>query len=394
MKLSFLEQFEEKFYFKTSHFFWHFLTGLGGLVLVVGILILLWGITPSFKPSASKEEYPKPVKVTVEELKVKIQPPAKKTEASKTTPESTQETQIEVKQVAEVQEYPEEIAYQAAIDSMKVLLPENKYRWVTKGHWERRYYDKRWVIDVWGINDRLKSICKKVNATEFKTKRQLLEAYISLISAFPEEQRFTVLKSAIELSKTDVSTSTTNVALLGSAVQNYSTDNVDFIKTLATFGKKNPRDGRTFIEYSNTIITKFPIEIRRPILTTLVQSYYKYFNLVDKQKRATDLFLEIQNNFESEQQAKALKAYYKLFVNKNYEREQKIEQINSEYEYDLSRAESTLASKKSSKGKYRLLGLEIIGGSVVFIALLALFLVLLSIQRNVKMLKDNSLQTD
>jgi len=50
MKSQILENFEEKFYFKTSHLFWHLLSGLGGLALLGGVLVFLWGLTPSMKP--------------------------------------------------------------------------------------------------------------------------------------------------------------------------------------------------------------------------------------------------------------------------------------------------------------------------------------------------------
>jgi len=388
MKFSFLERFEEKFYFKTSHYFWHLLTGLGGLALVVGILILLWGLTPSFKPGVKKPKYPEPVKVTAEEIKLKIQLPVKAKEVIPTIPDTTKviEQQPEVVEAVD----PAEQAYLAAIDSMQRLIPPEKYRWKSRGHWVQDWYRKKWVVDYYGINDRLKRVFNKVNAEDFISKKQLLDAYISLIAPFPEDQRYSVLRSAIDHCKTDVATSASNVELLTASVPNFNTDKSDFINKLATFGRKNPRDGRTFIEYVNTIITKFDPEIRMSMLSTLITSYYRYFNLIEKQQEATDLFLEMLNNFESKDQGKALTEYYRLYVDKNYDRDREVQQIENEYQSKVNHAQSVLASRKAKKAEYRGLGLKAIGGSIIFIAFVALFLVVLSIQRNVKLLREKS----
>ena len=96
------------------------------------------------------------------------------------------------------------------------------------------------------------------------------------------------------------------------------------------------------------------------------------------------------DNFEPQDQGKALTEYYKLYVNKNYEREHEVEQIDRAYQSDLNHAQSVLSSRKAKKAKYRGLGLKAIGGSIIFIAFVALFLVVLSIQRNVKLLREGS----
>jgi len=390
MKLSFLETFEEKFYFKTSHLFWHFLTGLGGLALVAGILLLLWSITPSFRPGVKKTKYPEPVKVAVEEIKLKIQPPVKPKEISIVPDTVAQPMVTEVAPPAVTPADPAETTYNATLDSMKILLPPEKFRWDTKGHWEQNWYERRWVVDVYGINDRLRSIFNELNAEDFASKKQLLDAYNALLALFPESLRFSVLKAAIEFSKTDVTTSVANVNLLKASVANFTIYNSDYLEKFATFGKKNPRDGGAFIEYVNTIMPQFKPEVRMSILTTLISSYYNYFNLIEKQQEATNLFLAMLPNFEAKDQVNALTEYYRAYVEKNYYREREIAQINSEYESNLNHAESVVAHKKEIKAKYRGIGLKAIGASVVFIAFLALFLVVLSIQRNVKLLREEA----
>ena len=138
MKSSFLEKFEEKFYFKTSHYFWHLITGLAGLALVAGVLILLWGLTPSLKPGVSKAKYPEPVAVTANEVLQQITP-AKKSEqltakAPVTLPGSAS-TDIVVEETTAIDST--KLAYDASLDSLKTLLPPNKFPWKSRGHWEQ-----------------------------------------------------------------------------------------------------------------------------------------------------------------------------------------------------------------------------------------------------------------
>ncbi|MCB0307262.1 MAG: hypothetical protein KDI38_26100, partial [Calditrichaeota bacterium] len=73
---NYLEKLEEKFVFRTSHMFFHILVGAAMLVIIGGILLFLWGMTPSFKPGVSKSEYPPVVEVTTQELAAAVLPKA------------------------------------------------------------------------------------------------------------------------------------------------------------------------------------------------------------------------------------------------------------------------------------------------------------------------------
>lgn len=383
-----LENVEEKFYFKTSHFFWHFVTGLGALILVVSVFLLLWGFTPSFKPGVKKPDYPKAVQVTAEEVLQKIQPPTpKKESASPAETVTIQSTPQEIITETENTKSIEEKSYSASLDSLKKLLPPEKFQWETKGYWENNWYRREWVVTSYGIQNRLDNIFNKLDADNYNLKKNLLDSYISLLALFNEDQRLAVLRSAMDFCKNDVTTSIANIDLLKYSVPNFTTDNSDFISKLATFGAKNPRDGRSFIEYMNNVMPKFSSDIRPSLLSAFIYSYYNYFNDIEKQKEATDLFLSISDKLSSVDQVKALNEYYLLFIQKNYSRENEIESINRNYQAELSNAQSILAKKQSKKAEYRLLAIKGIGGSIVFIAFVALFLVMFSIQRNVKLLR-------
>jgi len=279
-------------------------------------------------------------------------------------------------------------AYQASYDSLKILLPPGKFRWQTVGHWEQTWWERKWVVDTYGIDDRLQSAYEKANAKNPIAAKQLLDAYLALLALFSVDQRLQVFRAATELTKDEVATSVYNVSLLRAAAKNFSTGNADFVETLAAFGKKNPRDGRRFIEYANNILPKFGALARPAALKTLVNFYYSHFNDVAKQEEATNLFVPMLDEFEAAHQAKALGEYYQLYRERNYAREQEIAALEAQYQSEFNEAEAAVAAKKAQKASLRALGWKVVAGSFVIVAFLALFLVLLSIQRNIKMMRE------
>ncbi|MBN1350998.1 hypothetical protein JXJ21_16375 [candidate division KSB1 bacterium] len=390
MKFKFLEKFEENFYFRTSHIFWHVLMAIAGLGLVVGVLIFLWGLTPSFKPGVDEPEFPEPISVTAREIMLKLSPESQLAATTTVPAAGVTIPQVQADTLVAKEIDPDEQAYLVSLDSMKVLLPENQFAWNSRGHWQRGWYRREWVTDVWGIEDRLKSAFKQSNADDFSAKKQLLDGYISLIEPFPVSQRMIALKSAIEFPGENVTASVENIRLLINAIPNFSSEDAGFVTTLATFGRKNPRDGRSFIEYANLILPKFLLENRITALNSLIIHYYRNFNNIEKQREATDLFLDLIPEIPGDNQVAALGEYYTLFREKNTQREERIAMLNAEYESEKSKAESVLHEKKHSKSNFRSIGWRVIGSSIVFISFVAMFLVLLSIQRNVKLLREGT----
>ena len=389
MKLH-LEDFEEKFYFKTSHLFWHLVTGLSGLALMIGVLIFFWGLTPSCKPGVKKDAYPEPVAVSPSEVLQRIAPPTPRKSVASSSPAVTKVAGIADTAGAAIAAVDStELAYLASIDSLKALLPPKNFPWKSRGHWERDWNRKKWVVDVWGISDRLKSAYERVSADNFIDKKSLLDAYIALISQLPgEKDRYKVFKSATAYTKDDLPKALSHMQALAAAAPQYHAKAADALVRLATFGRKNPRDGLAFIEYMNATIPQFADSIHHPMLKQFVKCYYEYFDDIGRQKEATAMFLPLASNFPADKQAKALREFYKLYLEKNADREREIAGIDRRYQSALKSAGYVVSRKRADKAGYRDLGLKLFGGSVVFIAFVALFLVLLSIQRNIRQLRE------
>ncbi len=385
---------EDKYVFTISLGFWRLLVGLAGVALALGLLFFVWGLTPSFKPGVDKQAYPPPVEVSLQELQKKVlPPPLLASKESMPAPTDIQPAGEEEQQKsAEPATMPEEIAYNRLLDSLRTLIPPEKYAWESRGHWDypygRRYWEyyrtsqyRKWKVEYVGVKDRLEAAYQQANAETFADKQELLRAYLMVVGRFPEENRPEVLAALCTYAKESVPQSVGNVQLLNVAVDSFSTATTEYLKKLANFGKKNPNDGRAFIEYANAVLGKFDAEIRLDALQAMVAQYYRRFNnRIDLQKEITDSFLPLLAEFEPRYQVAALENYYGLYLRKNAERLAEIERIDEAYARERSRAESVLYEKKARKAEWRLRGVYAIGGAVVFIAFLALILALLSMR--------------
>lgn len=394
MKQQILEQVEERFYFKTSHLFWHLLTGIGGLALIGGLLVYLWGITPSTKPGVTKPLYPPPVAVTANDIMQRLAPPASASQMMTVAPETPPATPATAAPPPPAQTDTLAIAYQAAMDSLRKLLPESRFAWDSqrryqeRGWYYGRWYEGGWETVVVGISDKLQNAFVQANATDLASRTKLLQAFAELVAQVSEPLRLQALECGMAICKNDMATSLPGVQQLKAAVPHYTAYDVSHLAQLADFSQRNPRDGFAFIEYANTIIPKFDTKQREAALKTLIRSYYRNFDIIAKQREATDLFLGMLASFPVENQVSALNEFYQLFMLQNQERTQVIQMMDQEYQFKLSEAEQVLAAKKARKAALRSIAWKVASGSVVLIAFIALFLVLLSIQRNVRQMRE------
>lgn len=399
MKFEFFEKLEEKIVFKTSHIFFLVLVGATLLVMVGSVLVFLWGITPSLKPGVEKAEYPPAVAVSADEVS-RLLPaqvtPGRKTAVATVSPgrrEKAPEQKAEITPAAEVDST--KIVYEQAIDSMKALIPANKYLWANKGHYERGYYKvrgdwrhgKHWVVDRYGLQAKLNNVFKSINAESYSDKTSIIKTYIPILTRFEEKNRYSALKHMLLFSRDNMRNTKENMKLLAKSVDIFPVEKTDFLYKLAQFGKKNPRDGYAFIGYVNQVMPKFAKTQREKVLDKMIAGYYKYYDNINRQKEATEMFLPLLPDFDAKSQPAALAAFYKLYERKNRDRRSAIENIDNQYSYDLRNAERVLQEKKMTKAGLRYKGLIGLGGGIVFIALVALILSLLSIQRNIKELK-------
>ncbi|MDP2364325.1 MAG: hypothetical protein Q8M94_11235, partial [Ignavibacteria bacterium] len=382
-----LQKIENKYVFNISQYFWHIFVVLASLALIGGVLILLWGIIPPGKDDVKKQDYPVVVQVETNEVLAVLKKMEEKPTQTKTAP--VKPTITETAQVTYTD--PDEKNYNQSLDSLKKLIPVTKYSWSSSGYWYYpygesyyRYYRDRgydseryrsWTVSETGINEKLEEVYSKSNATAFGQKKLILDSYIAIVSKFSEDKRASLIKSLVNYRGNSATETVENIKVIIASLSNFSADKTDFVNLLINFGSKNPTEGRKFISYTNKIMPNFISEYRLDVLKTLINSFYNYFNnRVNQQIEITDIFLKNLNTYKSEQYTKALETYYGLMVEKNYQRQRKIQEIDDEYSYVLAGAEAKYEMAQIEKVALRMNGLYLAGGAISFIAILALIL--------------------
>jgi len=397
-----LQKIEEKYVFNISHYFWHIFVIVASLALIGGVLTLLWGIIPAGKDDVKKQEYPPVVKVEPQEVIAilkEMEEKQKKTKITYSPPPIVETAPITYTD-------PDEGIYNSSLDSLKVLIPPSKYSWESSGYWyypygegTYRYYKERgysnasqyrsWIVRETGINEKLNEVYTKSNASDFKQKKTILDSYIDFVKLFEENKRATLLKTLVNYKANSPSETVENIKVIQGSVANFGTEKIDYITTLVSFGSRNPTEGRTFISYVNKIMPNFQSEYRQDLLKSMINNFYNYFNnKVSQQIEITDLFIKDIQNYSPEQSVMALDTYYSLMIQKNYQRQREIATIDNEYEMAIAQANADYEMAQVEKAGLRLKGLYIAGGAISIIAVLALILVLLSIQRYVKRINE------
>lgn len=420
MKTNYFTKVENKYVFNVSLIFWHLFIALSTIAVVLSIVVFLWSIIPPIErkvvkqPYPEKKQYPEPVKVLLSELKFEdakqvevLPPPPKqvKQDVAKEEPKVYEDTRGKTE-------------YDASLNTLKNLIPPAKYKnyWTGSGSWSYPYGERYWTVynqekyRQWniskaGIEDKLKSTYRKSNAGNFPEKKQLLDAYITVLKLLPEEKRIEALEFLINYTSSDINQNVNvNQAISRVVVKLKGEKNIEYINYLAVFCNNNPTDGAQFVEYISSIIDKFDIQQRSKIIEDLTSSYYNFFSQnFAKQKEATNLIIPMLNQLKGEDHSKTLLKYYRIYLQKNYERDNSIAQIDIEHQEEIKKIDIQYENEKSisnqkhyenenTKTEYRYKSLIVIGGGIILFVLIASILVFLSIQRSVRRIEEKILE--
>ncbi|MEW6507332.1 MAG: hypothetical protein AB1432_06245 [Bacteroidota bacterium] len=382
MLKKFLTNVEEKYVFNVSHYFWHIVVGLISLGIVVGVFLLIYGVFPTFKATVEKEKYPPLVEVTYSDVnnallgKKKEFQPEPIDESYAASAESTSDEYYKI--------------YENKLDTLKQLIPPEKYSWDAAGYWyypygERYSSYRSWIETDIGIYRRLEQSYENSSADSYNLKADLLTAFINLVKLYRESNRITVLKNAANICQHSVNKSVALIDKLAQSYIQFGESDLSYLSTLSSFAKSNPREGENFINLTLTTVSSFDKKNRISVLEELKNNFYRYYNTkIEQQIEATNDFLTFIKKFEVDKQVEALSKYYEISVIKNRNREQEINRIEDDYSQKLSQAEMEYLASQAEKSDLRIKGVYGVASGLVLIAFIALLLVLLSIQRYLK----------
>lgn len=197
---SILEKLEEGFVFRISRSFFLILVILAMLGILSGIFYLVWSFLPTSKEFVMKDPDPKPVLITVKDIKSAMSSPIA-TEVHKSSPAfSAQELEIKPDL--------DSVRFMALIDTLNILLPSSLYSWQSTGYWTYPYgqqlYEyyhtdeyRRWNVDKPGISDQLRELFSGTSSV--KDAVVPLKQLCKVLVAYPETNRLKPFNTFIDL---------------------------------------------------------------------------------------------------------------------------------------------------------------------------------------------------
>ncbi len=377
----FLTKVEEKYVFSVSSFLWHLFVFIVSLGILAGAFFLISGIIPSSKTTAVKAAYPAPQNVSEGELLSILERKQKNVPVKGTKPVVKETKKVEKPVSADMQDGD----YQKAYARIKSLLPPPRYRWESDGY---RSYDGTWTSFHDGMIDQFNSLFERVNASSPKDKAAIFNGLSSILSVYAEDSRHSALYCSSVISG-DVSSSVNRLNLLAKVAKFFGGKETAAIERMRYFLMNNPVDGADFTEFSLNVLAKFDSKERLPAQDVLIRGYSRKFNdNLSQLKDVTNKYLEILPKVPVENQSEGLGKYFTLFSDKNIERARNIRNIDDKFITDSLKAESDYLVSKEKKYENRVKGSYAIGGGLMIIALIAVFLVLLSIQRYIKRIAE------
>lgn len=390
--MSVIRTFEEKVVFQISKSIWRLIIILASLLAVAGICVFIWSIIPPSERVVEKAPYPELKGITLSD----IQSIADKPEAQKQSQE-IQENRYPVQQDrGTTTGYPE---FQRAYDSLTKLIPPEKYSYGPSGYYRQKSYWSReteWVETDPGLLGRFWQSAKAITGTaqnddikDYRPVAQYLHSFFPIIREFPEDKRFNMFIYLTLLNKNNLEQTSILFQGIGNIVPFVGTSDLNSYYKVIRFLFNNPNDGPGFLAMTDTVIGKFPKNCRSQILETLMENYRIYFNNnLSFQKELTANFLPLVNRIDTSKLVRYLQVYYELSFSQNQERAQQIAMIDMEYAEDLQAAQAEKEAKEIKKSQLKKQSAMGIGTAVGTIALIALFLVLFSIQGYLKKIEQ------
>ncbi len=434
MKQSKLSKLENKYYYGISRYFWHIIIALSVLGVLLGIVAYLWSKIPPSKKHVVKTEkpikpsYPNAKPVSFENLLNALPKKQKTKQSNVEIPEEKDDFYERVDQKIEITSSVDSVAvtlFERTLGETKNLIsPEkNKLFWegkknlVFKSKRDERLYNKlkkemyapTWVVSASnpGFKKRFLNSTKKIK--DYRKKASLLKSYNTVIRNVTKGNRTDFLnrflKNRINNNVFDklVSINTSIAPVLGKIDSTYQSKTYT---KLFRFVMNNPNDGKPIVSYLDEIISNFTINKRLNIIGLVFREYSNnYNNNLSSLKEATNQFLPYLKKLDIEQQDTALKIFYNLYRKNNVERDNKVKDIeynyqqtlekwNRAYQQQLNEAELEYEAKKITKETTGVWSVKSIAVGFATVLILSLFLLIFSMVRNVNKLAEAMLENN
>ncbi len=431
MKQSKLSKLENQYYYGISRYFWHIIIGLSVLAVFFGILLYVWTQIPPGKKHVAKGM--KPVKKEYPALKqINLNEIYNAMPVVNTQPQEQDITDQEYEPPIDYGNVPTQKVDSTAIynfenelGTTKSLIPEeqNKAFWQGTGHRgfaserDKKMFKKthnpkysKWIYDTPGFKKRYLVYTKWQNINDYNDKTKLLKAINSILQNISSVNRTKIINQKlldIHVSRLGLNKATSMYRQIGKVLRKLSEgEQIKMFQTLFNFAYNNPNDGLPLLNYESKIIDSVAYPARSLFLRRIQKEYVNYYNNnINSLTKATDHFLPYLRKISPDKQEIALKVYYELYRKNNKELNQQIQQIDNEYRNEVANWESDFRrrveqanmeyqSKLRQKKEYRWWSYKGIAYGFVSVLIISLFLLVLSMVRNVNRLSEAMLENN
>lgn len=434
MKQSKLSKLENNYYYGISRYFWHIVIGISILAIIIGVFVSIWSKIPPSKQKVVKSEkpikpsYPAEKGVSLESL-INALPTIKKTpikqEVNTTVIyEDNREPVVESAPTKTVDSFALN-AFERELGETKNLISitNNKAFWNGTGVWrfeterDRKMFKKtgnyKYAKKWFPIKDGFKSkfLYYTQNIEDYNQKTKILASLNTCINGLYNGNRKLLLNKVVSSAPIKYNNTANKFIQINNGISNILSkiDSTKQLKNYAVFYRfvaNNPNDGLPLISYISSIIDNVYLKQRDAFANNIIMEYSsRYNNNLHLLKNAVNQFVPYLKQISPELQAKSLPIFFKLYRKNNAQRTNEIKQIDREYrnvitnwennfQEQLQAAELSYQTKKTAKKELFKKSYQGIGVGFVVVLVLSLFLLILSMVRNVNRLSEAILENN
>jgi hypothetical protein len=394
-KSPFLNRFEEKFVFRISRTVWHGFVVVAIVGMAGGLGVLGWSALPASQRTVTKEAYPAPISVTFAEIQQALKPAAKQV----VTPAAAKPGAAKKKQPKPAASK-EQVAYQQAMAKLKALFPGDRYHWSDVMGWDYPYGEfmwaeyqdaeyRKWIVKEQGVETWVKRQLNDLKGASFGDKAQVLQAYVAIVAKQPVQDRFDVMRPLGRMTAQDAANSVARIEAIGAVLAPLSQDRPRMAWQSADFLMQDAGGTIEALEYFGGTISRFAASARLAALDVLFSAYADRFDKdLTRERDLVDAFVPMLGKVAPANQAKGLTTYFDLYAKKNADHQAATRAIDERYASAVSQAEQDFNAEKAAKESSRLMAVYAVAGGIGLTAMVALLLVLLSIQRYLKTIAE------
>ena len=398
--LDILGKTENEVHFPISRFFWHGLTVLCFSAIVGGLIFMLYCLTPVFKRSVDEPEMLEKRKITAEEVLECVKQKAPKKKVVRKVRQTTENNEVVEEEVEE------EIPPMVSLAPLEAVLPDVKFsvkgRKLVCDHSEGYYEYGDWGDWVYPSRCYEVGNIDSKKATELRNKLQNWLPYDSLgqqiaVNKLAENLAYYQVENRLKIYNTSLKWMSwakdfTGLyelwGTIGQAIGNATNPSVTIapdklFAQIEDFMENNPIDGREYLSYALPVVKLASGSDRLSAFKTMRKKYKDFDLNFGEWKIATQEFLNTTALHHSETFLYNLECYYIMYWDEGENRVAENDRRKESYEHELRAAESEYYAKVRSKRENVGPAGMVIGIAFGAFLLIAMILVLFSIQNTI-----------